>query len=222
MEVVSSYVLRYARADGKVNSETQTAENLYYRDINPQDATPARRDQTHGLTDDLPSTSTGGPTDDGKGGPSGQPKYLFTTAGELNAICEETDLTIAQVVWENELAFRSSTEIKRSLMESESLPKLITNKADPCSVGDDGSMYSKRSDVHRNPPTRWIERQKTGTTPLSSSSKRFLSDYRSRQLLSEGRGSTSGGDDVVSYWFGCEEWGKEEDRKEGSRAGGSS
>jgi hypothetical protein len=36
----------------------------------------------------------------------------------LNKICEETDLTIAQVVWENELAFRSSKEIKKSLMES--------------------------------------------------------------------------------------------------------
>jgi hypothetical protein len=106
------------RADGQVNSETQTAENLYYRDINPQDATPARRDQTHGLTEDLPTVSKSGTNEDDKK-PSGQPKYLFTTAGELNQICEETDLTIAQVVWENELAFRSSTEIKRSLMESE-------------------------------------------------------------------------------------------------------
>jgi hypothetical protein len=51
-------------------------------------------------------------------GPSGQPKYLFSTADELNTICEETDLTIAQVVWENELAFRTSDEIKSSLMES--------------------------------------------------------------------------------------------------------
>jgi hypothetical protein len=95
-----------------VNSETQTAENLYYKDLDPSDATPARRDQTHGLAED-------GSTDKGKdSGPSGQPKYLFSTAGELNAICEENDLTIAQVVWENELAFRTSTEIKRSLMES--------------------------------------------------------------------------------------------------------
>jgi hypothetical protein len=104
------------RADGEVNSETQTAENLYYRDINPQDATPARRDQTHGLTDGKSDTN-----EEDTAKPSGQPNYLFTTAGELNQICEETDLTIAQVVWENELAFRSSTEIKRSLMESKLL-----------------------------------------------------------------------------------------------------
>jgi hypothetical protein len=100
-----------------VNSETQTAENLYYRDINPKDATPARRDQTHGLTEDTPSPL--GQKEEGSR--SGQPKYLFSTAGELNKICEETDLTIAQVVWENELAFRSSKEIKRSLMESKSM-----------------------------------------------------------------------------------------------------
>jgi hypothetical protein len=103
-----------------VNSETQTAENLYYRDINPKDATPARRDQTHGLTDDTPSPIKSSSQNE-KDGRSGQPKYLFSTAGELNKICEETDLTIAQVVWENELAFRSSKEIKRSLMESKSI-----------------------------------------------------------------------------------------------------
>ena len=93
-----------------MNSETQTAENLYYRDINPKDATPARRDQTHGLTYDTPSPVDSSSEKEG-GGRSGQPKYLFSTAGELNKICEETDLTIAQVVWENELAFRSSKEI---------------------------------------------------------------------------------------------------------------
>ena len=102
-----------------MNSETQTAENLYYRDINPKDATPARRDQTHGLTEDTPSPVDSSSKKEG-GGRSGQPKYLFSTAGELNKICEETDLTIAQVVWENERAFRSSKEIKRSLMESKS------------------------------------------------------------------------------------------------------
>lgn len=119
-------------ADGnQVNSETQTAENLYYRDLNPQNATPARRDQTHGLSDeDLPvSTSTTRGEKRGKSGESGeekersgQPRYLFSTAGELNRLCEEMDFTIAQVVWENELAFRSAEEIKRSLMESESIP----------------------------------------------------------------------------------------------------
>jgi len=104
-----------------VNSETQTAENLYYRDINPQDATPARRDQTHGLTEDTPSptaNTTSTEREGEQGGRSGQPRYLFSTADELNKICEDTDLTIAQLVWENELAFRSSNEIKRSLMES--------------------------------------------------------------------------------------------------------
>lgn len=118
-----------------MNSETQTAENLYYRDLNPQNATPARRDQTHGQaisdssSEDLPvasSSSNRASKEDGDGdgkgdlgGRSGQPAYLFSTAGELNRLCEDKDFTIAQVVWENELAFRSADEIKRSLMESE-------------------------------------------------------------------------------------------------------
>lgn len=105
-----------------MNSETQTAENLYYRDINPQDATPARRDQTHGLNNDLPCSTSSDKQKGEEGKRDGQPRYLFTTAEELNKICEEMDLTIAQVVWENELAFRSSKEIKRSLMESEPIP----------------------------------------------------------------------------------------------------
>ena len=32
----------------QVNKETQTAENMYYMETDPSDATPARRDQTHG------------------------------------------------------------------------------------------------------------------------------------------------------------------------------
>jgi hypothetical protein len=171
-----------------VNSETQTAENLYYRDINPKDATPARRDQTHGLTEDTPShiNSSSQKEDDGR---SGQPKYLFSTAGELNKICEETDLTIAQVVWENELAFRSSKEIKRSLMESKFIyPEfpidslrigLSASEDADISVGDNGRMYSKRSNIYRNPSTRWFERQETSPTPISKITKRFLPHYRS-------------------------------------------
>ena len=167
-----------------MNSETQTAENLYYRDINPKDATPARRDQTHGLTDDTPTSSK-----KEEGIKSGQPKYLFSTAGELNKICEETDLTIAQVVWENELAFRSSKEIKRSLMESKSIyPEALVHwgigpkariVAD-ISVGDDGRMYSKWSNIYRNPSTRWFERQEASPTLVSKITKRVLPHNRSR------------------------------------------
>lgn len=69
----------------------------------------------------MASTSHAGEKGNDTGGErSGQPPYLFGTAGELNRLCEDMDFTIAQVVWENELAFRSADEIKRSLMESRS------------------------------------------------------------------------------------------------------
>jgi hypothetical protein len=50
---------------------------------------------------------------------SGQPPFLFTTAAELHRICVDNDMTIAQVVWENEKAFRSEDEIRDGLMKRE-------------------------------------------------------------------------------------------------------
>ncbi|RSH92037.1 hypothetical protein EHS25_009408 [Saitozyma podzolica] len=124
-----------------VNKETQTAENLYYRDINPEHAEPSRRNQTHSAaavsttvpqieagaspesadsSTSVPSVSSATPVAEkatkSTHAPSGQPPYLFATASELHKICVEQDLTIAQVVWENELAFRSADEIREGLM----------------------------------------------------------------------------------------------------------
>jgi hypothetical protein len=47
------------------------------------------------------------------------PKYLFASAAQLLKICHDENMTIAQVIWENELAFRSPGEIKRGLMGRE-------------------------------------------------------------------------------------------------------
>ncbi len=112
-----------------MNKETQTAENLYYRDIDPSDASPARRDQSHGRAPaalpnripGLPSPTTSStdpiPSATAKPKPKGQPPYLFSAASELLRICQTQDLTIGQVVWENELAFRSPTEIRSELLD---------------------------------------------------------------------------------------------------------
>jgi hypothetical protein len=122
-----------------VNKETQTAENLYYMDINPQAAPLSRREPAHPTTTTVPdspdpidpdissthvqavatlnNTSTG-VAESGAG--SRTPKYLFASAAQLLDICQKEDLTIAQVIWENELAFRSPVEIKRGLMKRES------------------------------------------------------------------------------------------------------
>ncbi|KAL1408854.1 hypothetical protein Q8F55_005668 [Vanrija albida] len=108
-----------------VNKETQTAnQNLYYRETHAEDATPARRDQGQGLTpaDGLLPAITDGRGDGNAAeleGAAEQPKrlpYIFATAEELLAICERENLTIAQVVWENERAFRSEADIETGLM----------------------------------------------------------------------------------------------------------
>ncbi len=107
----------------QVNKETQTAENLYYMDIDPSDAPPARRAQSHGR-EPSPSSLPGlpSPTDIPPPPPAssqdaiGQPAYLFSTASELLQICQRYDLTIGQVIWENELAFRSPSSIRANLL----------------------------------------------------------------------------------------------------------
>ncbi|BEJ16940.1 hypothetical protein CspHIS471_0603410 [Cutaneotrichosporon sp. HIS471] len=100
-----------------INNETQVAENMYYRDILTGHADECRR----GL-----STSRGEPivaiTDKGTDGPgteaalSHRPKYLFATAEELHNICIEHNMTIAQVMWENERAFRNEADIEAGLL----------------------------------------------------------------------------------------------------------
>lgn len=136
----------------QVNSETQTAENLYYKDLDPAQTAPSRRNQNQGQdfsssadpasrNDIVPAhkgiagSEHGGEVrtqsntdseidnsprhDKGKGEKTGQPRFLFATAEELHRICHEQNMTIAQVVWENELAFRSEAEIREGLMARE-------------------------------------------------------------------------------------------------------
>ncbi|KAK4687235.1 L-serine dehydratase, partial [Tremellales sp. Uapishka_1] len=111
-----------------VNEKTQTAENLYYKDIVSDDAPASRKDQTHthDASDVLPLLEFTQPDDSilaQKGIPpatrekDGNLRHVFSTAEELQDICLQHNLTISQVVWENELAFRSAPEIRNSLMK---------------------------------------------------------------------------------------------------------
>lgn len=109
-----------------VNKETQTAENLYYMDIHPENVEPSRRQQSGTTTDagllgipsPLASETSAEPVEPTSepASLSGKPRYIFTTAAELERICSENNLTIAQVVWENELAFRTADQIRDGLM----------------------------------------------------------------------------------------------------------
>ncbi|CDZ98003.1 Serine dehydratase-like, alpha subunit [Phaffia rhodozyma] len=120
-----------------INERTKVDENMYYRSINKSAASPARRDQTHGMTtdkiegiaapDELKSeesqrahehTTTGqesgGPNEDKK---KQQPKYLFHNAASLEALTRKHNLTIAQLVWNNELSYMTSQQITDNLLK---------------------------------------------------------------------------------------------------------
>ena len=124
-----------------VNEDTQTAENMYYMETDAESASPSRRSLDHGVhpLPSAPLKAIAGPSSEADETPSGQPPYLFTTAGELLQICVEHDLTIAQVIWENERAFRSDEDIRQGLFnrkcyrDSRSLRR---------SLGRDGRVYS--------------------------------------------------------------------------------
>lgn len=110
-----------------MNNETQTTENVYYRNIIKADAEPSRRDQMHG--EHLPAigppvesnsesdgnANVAATVEDPKN--SAQPPFKYRDAATLLALTKEHNLTIAQIVWENELAFRSAAEIKEGLMQ---------------------------------------------------------------------------------------------------------
>lgn len=106
-----------------MNEATQTAENLYYRDIDASNAEPSRRDQhstppTDSRSIASPDQSAEAEQQKAKAEPrSGVPPYLFSTAESLVKYCREHNLTIAQVVWENELAFRSEEQIREGLFK---------------------------------------------------------------------------------------------------------
>ncbi|ORY23367.1 serine dehydratase alpha chain-domain-containing protein [Naematelia encephala] len=163
-----------------VNKETQTAENLYYRDIDPEHAEPSRRDQSHGFP---PSSSSKpgipAPTDSSlpesevttSSSQSGQPPHLFSTASELLEICRTHNLTIAQVIWENELAFRPTAEIQAGLIKLwETMDSCIRN-----GVTDTTSHLPGGLNVRRRAPGLYKRLQRgfypTVEVPRSASSE---------------------------------------------------
>ncbi|GAA5958823.1 hypothetical protein JCM21900_003936 [Sporobolomyces salmonicolor] len=115
-----------------VNERTQVDENLYYRGIHKQSVDHARRDQTHGLPRDklllagdmLPEPpASAKATDEGekKEGEekmeSKAPPFLFRNAQGLLNMTQQNNLTIAQLVWENERSYLSDAEISHNLLK---------------------------------------------------------------------------------------------------------
>lgn len=144
-----------------VNKETQTAENLYYRETNADEAETSRREK-QGSHSDLPAISDGKKEEK-------RPPYLFASAEELYALCEKHNLTIAQVVWENELAFRSVEQIERGLMHREFVRRVADS-----SVGDNGRVYPLRSDEHGQASSWWSQCSQESARTLSATPAGFL------------------------------------------------
>lgn len=98
-------------------------ENLYYRAVNKDAASQARREQTHGVDSSdapslpAPSSSTAeDPSSPPPGDSLPQPPYLFTNAQGLLNMTRQQNLTIAQLVWQNERSYMSSEQISEGLL----------------------------------------------------------------------------------------------------------
>ncbi|KDE08401.1 hypothetical protein MVLG_01437 [Microbotryum lychnidis-dioicae p1A1 Lamole] len=107
-----------------VNDQTKIDENLYYRAVKKKSASSARREQTHGLETDsktqaLPAPGQESSAEEDGPRPTGpkQPPFLFRNGTELLAMTKRHNLTIAQLVWENERSAMTSEEISEGLMK---------------------------------------------------------------------------------------------------------
>lgn len=84
---------------------------MYYMGVEKDQVEPSRRD----MHSDIKAIGAAGT--DGTDGTPPSPLFTFTTAAELHRLCVENNMTIAQVVWENEKAFRTEDEIKAGLLK---------------------------------------------------------------------------------------------------------
>ena len=98
------------------NERTQVDENLFYRAIDKGSAGPARRQQNQPSIDALPSPSDDGYKDEAATQKTTEPPHRFRNARELVQLSKRHNLTIAQIVWENELSYMSAQEVSDGLL----------------------------------------------------------------------------------------------------------
>ncbi|OCH91026.1 L-serine ammonia-lyase [Obba rivulosa] len=93
-----------------VNEKTKADENLFYKGVDKSAVHGARLHQTHSMSD---------PVEDGPRPPPDpcQPPYPFVSGDSLLALTKKHNMTIAQIVYDNELHFGySHEEIRHKLL----------------------------------------------------------------------------------------------------------
>ena len=99
-------------------------ENVYYKQTDRAAADPARRgnDTQEGQPVTLPLGTAVEKAEDSSAAAKAadakwsEPPMPFASGDQLLALCESHDLTVAQIVWENERHYLSDKEIKSKLL----------------------------------------------------------------------------------------------------------
>lgn len=109
-------------------------ENVYYKEKDHLNANPARRQQDHGVPDAVSPAKALPPgviseqpdTEESKESASeaasadekwALPPMPFASGADLLALCEKHNLSIAQIVWENERSYLTDEDIRAKLMQ---------------------------------------------------------------------------------------------------------
>ncbi|KAF9517753.1 hypothetical protein BS47DRAFT_439273 [Hydnum rufescens UP504] len=108
-----------------VNEKTKIDENLFYKGVDKSRVAPARLSQAHGMDSTLTGLLQPSPVQNSDSSPesssdpykSSQPRYLFHSGDSLLALTRKHNLTIAQLVYENELHYLSPDEIHDKLFK---------------------------------------------------------------------------------------------------------
>ncbi|KAE9406185.1 L-serine ammonia-lyase [Gymnopus androsaceus JB14] len=92
-----------------VNEKTKVDENLFYKGVDKSIVPPARLHQTHSLSEpDL--TPVIGPSSSSVHDEEAGPPYPFESGNSLLALTQKHNMTIAQIVYDNEKSFGYSDE----------------------------------------------------------------------------------------------------------------
>lgn len=150
-----------------VNDATEfQGENLYYKQIRKADADPMRREGRSrstaapaGDNQSLPGTGAPAPSDhtdvqlsEGGSKPPSKPSdppMLFSSGQSLLQLCKKNNMTIAQLVWENERHYYSDQEIRSKLLKLFNVMDEVSDKSRStfeCGAHQFCAVHSSRSD----------------------------------------------------------------------------